>query len=81
MNFSVPKKHLLKELRHVSKSASFRFTWPIGFDGIGLGLTWLATAPPIAAVVGTMFGTRYHANLFGLKLLSHRLENIQEPGW
>ena len=39
----------------------------------GLGLTWLATVPPTAAVVGKLFGTRYLATLFGLTLLSHQI--------
>jgi predicted MFS family arabinose efflux permease len=40
---------------------------------IGLGLTWLATVPPTAGVVGKLFGTRYLATLFGLTLLSHQV--------
>jgi predicted MFS family arabinose efflux permease len=40
---------------------------------VGLGLTWLATVPPTAAVVGKLFGTRYLATLFGLTLLSHQI--------
>ncbi|MCX9155794.1 MFS transporter [Niveibacterium sp. 24ML] len=39
----------------------------------GLGLTWLATVPPTAAVVGKLFGHRYLATLFGLTLLSHQI--------
>jgi len=39
---------------------------------IGLGVTWLATVPPTAGVVGKLFGTRYLATLFGLTLLSHQ---------
>ena len=39
---------------------------------VGLGLTWLATVPPTAAVVGKLFGTRYLATLYGLTLLSHQ---------
>lgn len=38
----------------------------------GLGLTWLATVPPTAGVVGKLFGMRYLATLFGLTLLSHQ---------
>ena len=38
----------------------------------GLGLTWLATVPPTAGIVGKLFGTRYLATLFGLTLLSHQ---------
>lgn len=37
-----------------------------------LGLTWLATIPPTAGLVGKLFGTRYLATLFGLTLLSHQ---------
>lgn len=39
----------------------------------GLGLTWLATVPPTAAIVGKLFGLRYLATLFGLTLLSHQI--------
>jgi predicted MFS family arabinose efflux permease len=39
----------------------------------GLGLTWLATVPPTAGVVGKLFGTRYLATLFGLTMLSHQI--------
>jgi predicted MFS family arabinose efflux permease len=39
----------------------------------GLGLTWLATVPPTATLVGKLFGTRYLATLFGLTLLSHQI--------
>lgn len=37
-----------------------------------LGLSWLATVPPTAGIVGKLFGTRYLATLFGLTLLSHQ---------
>jgi MFS family permease len=40
---------------------------------IGLGLTWLATVPPTAGIVGKLFGTRYLSTLFGLTLLSHQV--------
>ncbi|KAB2968564.1 MFS transporter [Zoogloea sp.] len=39
---------------------------------VGLGLTWLATVPPTAGLVGKLFGLRYLATLFGLTLLSHQ---------
>lgn len=39
----------------------------------GLGLTWLATVPPTASIVGKLFGVRYLATLFGLTLLSHQV--------
>jgi MFS family permease len=39
----------------------------------GLGLTWLATVPPTAAIVGKLFGVRYLATLFGLTLFSHQI--------
>lgn len=39
----------------------------------GLGLTWLATVPPTAALVGKLFGVRYLATLFGFTLLSHQI--------
>ena len=39
----------------------------------GLGLTWLATVPPTAGLVGKLYGTRYLSTLFGLTLLSHQV--------
>lgn len=39
----------------------------------GLGLTWLATVPPTAGLVGKLFGVRYLATLFGLTLLTHQV--------
>lgn len=38
-----------------------------------LGLTWLATVPPTAGLVGKLFGARYLATLFGLTLLTHQV--------
>jgi predicted MFS family arabinose efflux permease len=40
---------------------------------LALGLTFLATVPPTAGLVGKLFGTRYLATLFGLTLLSHQI--------
>ena len=40
---------------------------------VGLGLTWLATVPPTAALVGKLFGIRYLATLFGFTMLSHQI--------
>lgn len=47
--------------------------WTFYIFGAGLGLTWLATVPPTAAIVGKLFGVRYLATLFGLTLLSHQI--------
>jgi MFS family permease len=41
--------------------------------GVVLGVTWLATVPPTAGLVGKLFGVRYMATLFGLTLLSHQI--------
>ena len=41
--------------------------------GAVLGVTWLATVPPTAGLVGKLFGTRYLATLFGLTLFSHQI--------
>jgi MFS family permease len=38
-----------------------------------LGVTWLATLPPTAGLVGKLFGTRYLATLIGFTMLSHQL--------
>ena len=40
---------------------------------IAIGLTFLATVPPTAGLVGKLFGVRYLATLFGLTLLSHQI--------
>ncbi len=37
-----------------------------------LGLTYLATVPPTAGLVGKLFGPRHLATLFGLTLVSHQ---------
>lgn len=47
--------------------------WTFYLFAIGLGLTWLATVPPTASIVGKLFGVRYLATLFGLTLLSHQI--------
>jgi predicted MFS family arabinose efflux permease len=41
--------------------------------GAGLGLTWLATVPPTASIVGKLFGIRFLGTLFGMTLLSHQV--------
>lgn len=38
-----------------------------------LGLTWLATVPPTAGLVGKLFGPRHMGTLFGLTLFSHQI--------
>lgn len=38
-----------------------------------LGVTWLATLPPTAGLVGKLFGTRHLAMLIGLVMVSHQL--------
>lgn len=50
-----------------------REAWVYYVFAAGLGVTWLATVPPTAALVGKLFGTRYLATLFGLTLLSHQI--------
>jgi predicted MFS family arabinose efflux permease len=42
------------------------------FSG-ALGMTWLATVPPTAGLVGKLFGTRHLSTLFGLTLFSHQI--------
>lgn len=37
------------------------------------GLTWLATVPPTAGIVGKLFGMRYLSTLFGLTLFTHQV--------
>ncbi|MEP6943288.1 MAG: MFS transporter [Betaproteobacteria bacterium] len=47
--------------------------WTFYIFAVGLGLTWLATVPPTATLVGKLFGVRYLSTLFGLTLLSHQI--------
>ena len=47
--------------------------WTFYSFAVGLGLTWLATVPPTATIVGKLFGSRYLSTLFGLTLLSHQI--------
>ncbi len=46
-------------------------TWYI-FAGL-LGMTWLATVPPTAGLVGGLFGLRNISTLFGLTMFSHQI--------
>jgi predicted MFS family arabinose efflux permease len=50
-----------------------RTEWTFYSFAVGLGLTWLATVPPTATIVGKLFGIRYLSTLFGLTLLSHQI--------
>jgi MFS family permease len=47
--------------------------WTFYSFAVGLGLTWLATVPPTATIVGKLFGIRYLSTLFGVTLLSHQI--------
>jgi MFS family permease len=38
----------------------------------GFGLTWLATVPPTATIVGKLFGARHMGTLYGIIMLSHQ---------
>ena len=46
--------------------------WTFYLLAVGLGFSWLGTAPPTAGVVGKLFGTRYLSTLYGLTMLSHQ---------
>ncbi|HUJ01815.1 MAG TPA: MFS transporter [Usitatibacter sp.] len=47
--------------------------WTFYLFAVGLGLTWLATVPPTATLVGKLFGVRYLATLFGVALFAHQV--------
>ena len=47
--------------------------WTFYLFAIVLGMTWLATVPPTAGLVGKLFGVRYLATLFGLTLFTHQV--------
>jgi len=38
-----------------------------------LGVSWLATVPPTAGIIGKLFGVRYLATLLGFSLAAHQL--------
>jgi MFS family permease len=40
---------------------------------VWMGLSFLATVPPTAGLVGKLFGTRYLATLFGITLFAHQI--------
>jgi len=40
---------------------------------VWMGVTFLATVPPTAGLVGKLFGTRYLATLFGVTLFAHQI--------
>ncbi len=56
-----------------ARAARLLRQWDRKASAIGLGLTWLATVPPTAALVGKLFGVRYLGTLFGMTLLSHQI--------
>jgi MFS family permease len=47
--------------------------WTFYLLSVGLGFSWLGTAPPTAGVVGKLFGMRYLATLYGMTMLSHQI--------
>jgi MFS family permease len=53
--------------------AAPKTAWTFYLFAAALGLTWLATVPPTAGLVGKLFGIRYLSTLFGLTLLSHQV--------
>jgi MFS family permease len=71
-------KHLLfwfyaaRAVLIVAYLAAPKTTTTMYLFAIGMGLTYLATVPPTAGIVGKLFGPRYLATLFGLTLLSHQ---------
>lgn len=47
--------------------------WTFYLLAVGLGFSWLGTAPPTAGLVGKLFGMRYLSTLYGLTMLSHQI--------
>ena len=47
--------------------------WTFYLLAVGLGFSWLGTAPPTAGVVGKFFGMRYLATLYGMTMVSHQV--------
>jgi predicted MFS family arabinose efflux permease len=53
--------------------AAPKIEWTFYLLAVGLGFSWLGTAPPTAGVVGKLFGMRFLATLYGLTMVSHQL--------
>ena len=53
--------------------AARKTEWTFYLLAIGLGFSWLGTAPPTAGVVAKLFGMRYLATLYGMTMLSHQI--------
>jgi MFS family permease len=50
--------------------------WTFYIFAAVLGVTWLATVPPTAGLIGKLFGVCYLATLFGFTLLSHQIGGL-----
>jgi len=53
--------------------AAPKVEWTFYLLAVGLGFSWLGTAPPTAGVVGKLFGMRFLSTLYGLTMVSHQL--------
>jgi MFS family permease len=65
--------YLLRALAVLAYLAAPKTATTFYVFALALGLTWLATLPPTAGVVGKLFGVRYLATLLGVSLAVHQI--------
>lgn len=64
--------YLLRALLIAAFLLAPKQAWTFYLFAAGLGLTFLATVPPTAGLVGKLFGPQHLATLFGLTLVTHQ---------
>jgi len=65
--------YLLRAIAVLSYMAAPKTATTFYVFALALGLTWLATLPPTAGIVGKLFGVRYLATLLGVSLAVHQI--------
>lgn len=64
--------YLLRALLVAAFLLAPKVPWTFYLFGAALGLTFLATVPPTAGLVGKLFGPQHLATLFGMTLVTHQ---------
>ncbi len=65
--------YLLRALAVLGYMAAPKTALTFYIFALALGLSWLATLPPTAGIVGKLFGVRYLSTLLGVSLAIHQL--------
>lgn len=65
--------YLLRAIAVLAYMAAPKTAMTFYVFAVALGLSWLATLPPTAGIVGKLFGVRYLATLLGVSLAVHQL--------